>query len=133
MPTRTPLCHFAEGENQEYVRVLIPKSTKILEKRQIEEMGQELFRLIDRLGAKAIVIDFCATEYIGASFLDILTSADKKLQGRLALANVDCKLHDVFRATRLDSRFKIFTPSEGLPAAILALSSTSAEKHSPSR
>lgn len=77
---------------------------KILDEANIEQIGQELFGLVDQDGRKQIVLDFSLVEYLSSAALGKLITMHKKVTaagGKLALCNIQKDILDVFKITQL--------------------------------
>jgi anti-sigma B factor antagonist len=96
---------------------------RILDKPNIEEIGDQLFQLVDDLGRTKLLVDFSNVEYLSSAALGKLITLDKKIQaagGWLVLCNVEAKIHEVFRTARLDKILQIHEKGESDPEANLA-------------
>ena len=83
---------------------------KILDETNIQNIGNQLFALVDEDGRKKIVLDFSVVEYLSSAALGKLITLNKKLQqagGKLILCNIDAQIFEVFEITKLDRFFKI--------------------------
>ena len=54
---------------------------KILDEANINEVGKQLFALIDEDGRRKIVLDFSVVEYLSSAALGKLITMDKKAKG----------------------------------------------------
>lgn len=87
----------------------------LLDKRVLGLRAEQLFDdyllpLADRLAGDGLVVDFSLVRYFGSdSFARLLQLAArvKAAKGWLRLCSVDPGLREVFRVTRLDTRFAI--------------------------
>jgi anti-sigma B factor antagonist len=83
---------------------------KILDEANIQELGQELFHLVDADGRKALLLNFSAVEFLSSAALGKLITLDKKVkshQGRLMLSNIRPEIYEVFKITKLNRLFDI--------------------------
>ena len=83
---------------------------KILDEQNIQMIGDDLFRLVDELGRRKVLLNFANVEFMSSAALGKLITLNKKLQqagGRLVLCNIDPQIHEVFEITKLDKFFKI--------------------------
>lgn len=83
---------------------------KILDETNIQEIGNQLFGLIDEDNRSKIILDFSVVEYLSSAALGKLITMDKKVKansGKLRLASIRPEILDVFTITRLDKIFDI--------------------------
>ena len=83
-------------------RVLGARATSLFE--------DHLFPIADDLGGDGLVIDFSRVTYFGSdSFGRLVQLAGRvdRSSGWLTLCHVDARIREVFRVTRLDTRFDI--------------------------
>lgn len=83
---------------------------KLLNDQTLEQTGELLFRLADRLQKRKLVLDFAQVEYLQSSVLGKLVTLSKKVAaagGRLVVKNVHPKVHAVFTLTKLDQVFEL--------------------------
>ena len=91
------------------VSVVQFKDRKILDESNIQEMGRELFELIEQNRAK-ILLNFMNVEFLSSAALGKLITLDKKLKaakGQLKLSNIRPEIYEVFAITRLNKLFDI--------------------------
>ncbi|MDG2407480.1 MAG: STAS domain-containing protein [Pirellulales bacterium] len=91
------------------VSVVQFKDRKILDESNIQEMGRELFELIEQKRAK-ILLNFMNVEFLSSAALGKLITLDKKLKaakGQLKLSNIRPEIYEVFAITRLNKLFDI--------------------------
>jgi len=83
---------------------------KILDEANIQEMGEELFRLVEKENRKLLVLNFASVEFLSSAALGKLITLDKKVKahgGRLKLSNIRPEIREVFTITRLDKLLDI--------------------------
>jgi anti-sigma B factor antagonist len=83
---------------------------KILDEANINEVGKQLFALIDEDGRRKIVLDFSVVEYLSSAALGKLITMDKKAKGaksKLRLCCIKPDIYEVFEITRLNKIFDI--------------------------
>ncbi len=91
------------------VAVVQFKDRKILDESNIQEMGRELFDLVEQKRAK-ILLNFMNVEFLSSAALGKLITLDKKLKaakGQLKLSNIRPEIYEVFAITRLNKLFDI--------------------------
>ena len=82
---------------------------KILDESNIQEMGRELFELVEQKRAK-ILLNFMNVEFLSSAALGKLITLDKKMKaakGQLKLSNIRPEIYEVFAITRLNKLFDI--------------------------
>lgn len=92
------------------VRVVEFEDRKILEDFIINQIGAQLADLVDENPEPRIVLDFKNVEHLSSAALGVLITLDKQVaerQGKLALANIQPQIYEVFRITRLNKLFNI--------------------------
>ena len=83
---------------------------KILDEANIQEMGEELFRLVEKENRKLLLLNFASVEFLSSAALGKLITLDKKVKahgGRLKLSNIRPEIREVFTITRLDKLLDI--------------------------
>ena len=83
---------------------------KILDATYIEELGAQLFHLIERDYRKKLLLNFTDVEFLSSAALNKLIILDKKAKthgGVLKLSNLKAEIHEVFVITRLNQLFEI--------------------------
>jgi anti-sigma B factor antagonist len=93
---------------------------KILNEQEIQNIGDELFSLVEAEGRRKVLLNFGNVEYLSSAALGKLITLNKKLQassGRLILCNIDPQIYDVFEITKLDRFFTIQKEEQAAPQA----------------
>jgi anti-sigma B factor antagonist len=83
---------------------------KILDAGVIQELGEEMFGLVENDGVKSMLLDFGNVEFLSSAALNKLIILDKKVKqfkGRLKLCNLRPEIQEVFVITRLNQLFEI--------------------------
>ena len=89
---------------------------KILDATYIEEMGSELFDLIEKDGCQKLLLNFTDVEFLSSAALNKLIILDKKIKtngGEMKLSNLRPEIYEVFVITRLNQLFDIKDDQEG--------------------
>lgn len=92
------------------VTVVRFKDKKIVEDINIEELGRELFHLIEEDGRKKLLLNFSTVDFLSSSALGKLITLEKKVRahgGVLKLSNIRPEIYEVFTITKLDRLFDI--------------------------
>jgi anti-sigma B factor antagonist len=83
---------------------------KILDEANIQELGQELFQLIEDEDRKNLLLNFSSVEFLSSAALGKLITLDKKVKargGKLKLSNIRPEIYEVFAITKLNKLFDI--------------------------
>jgi anti-sigma B factor antagonist len=83
---------------------------KILDEANIQELGQELFELVEEQGKKKLLLNFLNVEFLSSAALGKLITLDKKVKshvGKLKLSNIRPEIYEVFKITKLNKLFDI--------------------------
>jgi anti-sigma B factor antagonist len=78
---------------------------KIVDAQLIQNIGDELNSLVEGDGRRKVLLNFGNVEYLSSTALGILISLNKKLKafgGRLILCDIDPRIYEVFKITKLD-------------------------------
>ena len=83
---------------------------KILDEAGIQELGAELFFLIEHDNRRSILLNFENVDFLSSAALGKLITLDRKVkaaQGRLKMSNIRPELLEVFQITKLNKVFDI--------------------------
>ena len=83
---------------------------KILDEGNIQEVGQELFALIEQEHRKKVLLNFCNVDFLSSAALGKLIKLEKKVRdsgGLLKLSNIRPEIYEVFVITKLVRVFDI--------------------------
>ena len=83
---------------------------KILDETAIQELGRELFQLVEEDGRQNVLLNFSSVEFLSSAALGKLITLDKKVKahnGSLKLSNIRPEIYEVFAITRLNKLFDI--------------------------
>jgi anti-sigma B factor antagonist len=83
---------------------------KILDEANIQELGHELYHLVEKDGRKQLLLNFSNVEFLSSAALGKLITLDKKVKvsgGRLQLSNIRPEIYEVFAITKLNKLFDI--------------------------
>jgi anti-sigma B factor antagonist len=83
---------------------------KILDEANIQELGQELFQLIEDEKRKNLLLNFSSVEFLSSAALGKLITLDKRVKahaGKLKLSNIRPEIYEVFAITKLNKLFDI--------------------------
>ena len=83
---------------------------KIIDPETIQELGQELFDLVDKDDRKKMILNFTHVEFLSSAALGKLITFHKKSKranAELILTNISPEIFQVFAITNLDKLFQI--------------------------
>ena len=83
---------------------------KIIEEASIQELGADLFGLVEQLNRRNILLDFSDVEFLSSAALGKLITLDRKVKsakGRLKMCNIRPEILEVFQVTKLNKVFDI--------------------------
>ncbi len=83
---------------------------KIIEDVNIQELGQELFRLVEVDNCRKILLNFSEVDFLSSAALGKLITMDKKAKKHgsvLKLSNIRPEIYEVFAITKLNRLFDI--------------------------
>lgn len=93
---------------------------KLMDQKVIQEVGDELFALVEKEQRKNVLLNFDNVEFLVSAALNKLILLDKKTKtagGKLLLCNLKPEIFDIFAVTRLTQLFQIKrTEQEALAA-----------------
>ena len=85
--------------------------SKIVTEENIQEVGDQLYSLVEDEGHKQLLLNFGNVQYLSSAALGKLINLKKKVsavKGKLKLCCIHQDLLEVFRITRLDQVFEIY-------------------------
>lgn len=83
---------------------------KILDETGIQELGAELFSLIEHDNRRSMLLNFENVDFLSSAALGKLITLDRKVksaQGRLKMSNIRPEILEVFQITKLNKVFDI--------------------------
>lgn len=83
---------------------------KILDEASIQELGGELFQLVEQENRGKLVLNFSKVDFLSSAALGKLITLDKKVKarsGKLKLSNIRPEIYEVFAITKLNKLFDI--------------------------
>ena len=102
-------------ETSDGVTIVSFVDTKIVSEENITEVGDQLYSLVEEEGHKLLLLNFGNVQYLSSAALGKLINLKKKVgavNGKLKLCCIHSELLEVFRITRLDKVFDIFTEEQ---------------------
>ncbi|GMU20305.1 MAG: hypothetical protein AMXMBFR13_04020 [Phycisphaerae bacterium] len=89
--------------------------SSILDTLQVQQIGEELYQLVDAQARRKIILDFDKVRFLSSSALGVLITLHKKAQaikGRVVLCNVRDEIRKIFKITSLDKLFEFHEHEE---------------------
>ncbi|HEV3261884.1 MAG TPA: STAS domain-containing protein [Gemmataceae bacterium] len=84
--------------------MVVTFTDKILDEANIQAIGGELSRLVDRLADRRLHLDLAKVRFLSSTWLGKFITILKSLRaagGQLTLYNTDAQIYEVFEVTRL--------------------------------
>jgi len=109
-------------ENRSGITVVNFLDFSVLDRTQIEAIGNELLDLVADGARKKVLINFEDVDYLSSAMLGKLIAVHKRLalnKGELKLCGIKASIREVFEITRLDKVFDIYPDRESAIAAFL--------------
>ena len=97
-------------EYSEKAAVITFTDEKILEEKDIQALQESVMSVIEQNHGANMILDFCNVQFLSSAVLGLLIRISKKIyedQGQLKLCNINPKIHEVFKITRLTKIFDI--------------------------
>ena len=96
----------------------------ILEEKDIQALRESIMSVIEQTERINLILDFCNVRFLSSAVLGLLIRISKKIyerDGQLRLCNINPKIYEAFKITRLTKIFDIYKNTEdaveSLPAA----------------
>lgn len=92
------------------VTVIRFRDRKIVEDINIQELGSEMFQLVDVENRDKLLLNFSSVDFLSSAALGKLITLDKKMKahgGVLKLSNIRPEIFEVFTITKLNRLFDI--------------------------
>jgi anti-sigma B factor antagonist len=111
-------------EYAENATIITFTDESILEEKDIQTLQESIMSVIEQAERVNLILDFCNVRFLSSAVLGLLIRVSKKVyerDGQLRLCNINPKIYEVFKITRLTKIFDIFkdveSAVESLPAA----------------
>jgi len=89
---------------------------KILEEKDINELQESLMSVIESASSRiSLILDFGNVRFLSSAVLGLLIRVSKRIyeqEGQLRLCNINPKIFEIFKITRLTKTFDIYTDVE---------------------
>ena len=96
--------------NTNGVAIVSFNDKKILDEASIQELGTELFGLVEAQAGSGILLNFDNVEFLSSAALGKLITLDRKVKatkGHLKMCNIRPEIFEVFQITKLNKVFDI--------------------------
>jgi len=111
-------------EYAENATIITFTDESILEEKDIQTLQESIMSVIEQSERVNLILDFCNVRFLSSAVLGLLIRVSKKiyeLDGQLRLCNINPKIYEIFKITRLTKIFDIFkdveSAAESLPPA----------------
>ena len=84
---------------------------KILEEKDIRALQESVMSVIEQADRMNLILDFHNVQFLSSAVLGVLIRVSKRIyerDGQLRLCNIQPKIHEVFKITRLTKVFDIY-------------------------
>jgi len=102
-------------EEQDGVTCIAFVDRNILDEANIQQIGDEITRLIDEQAQPRLLISFDNVDHLSSAALGTLITVNNQIRGKdgqLRLANIDPQIYEVFVITKLNKLFQIHDTAE---------------------
>ncbi len=102
-------------QDQDGVKRIEFVERNILDEANIQQIGDEIGRVVDAQDAPKVLISFTNVDHLSSAALGTLITINNKIRGKdgqLRLAEIDPQIYEVFVITKLNKLFQIFDTSE---------------------
>ena len=90
-------------------------SEKILEEKDIQALQESIISVIEQAERINLILDFCNVRFLSSAVLGLLIRISKRVyqrDGQLRLCNINPKIYEIFKITRLTKIFDIYKDLE---------------------
>ncbi len=97
------------------VTVVNLADASILDAQQVQQIGDELYDLVDKQARRKIIIDFSKVRFLSSSALGVLITLRKKadqIKGKVVFCSLREDLRKVFKITNLEKMFEFYDNEE---------------------
>jgi len=84
---------------------------KVLEEKDIQSLQSSIMSVVEQAGRINLILDFCNVRFLSSAVLGLLIRISKKLyerESQLRLCNINPKIYEIFKITRLTKVFDIY-------------------------
>jgi len=98
-------------EYSENATIVTFTDEKILEEKDIQALQNSIMSVVEQTEQINLILDFSTVRFMSSAVLGFLIRLSKRLyehDGLLGLCNIDSKIYEVFKITRLTKVFDIY-------------------------
>jgi len=103
-------------EYSENATIVTFTDEKILEEKDIQAIQESIMSVVESAsGGINLILDFCNVRYLSSAVLGLLIRVSKRIcerESQLRLCNINPKLYEIFKITRLNKAFDIYRDVE---------------------
>jgi len=91
------------------VTIVTLQEARLLESRQLETVGEQLYHLVDQMDRKKLVVDCSKVQFLASAAISVFVNLQKKstaIKGTLIICGMRKELMQVFEITKLTKLFK---------------------------
>ncbi len=88
---------------------------KILEEKDIKALSDSILSVIEQAERINLILDFGNVRFLSSAVLGLLIRVSKRIyecEGQLGLCNINPKIYEIFKITRLTKTFDIYNSVE---------------------
>ena len=88
---------------------------KILEERDIKALQESIMSIVEQAERINLILDFGNVRFLSSAVLGLLIRISKRIyerDGQLRLCNINAKIYEIFKITRLTKTFDIYKDVE---------------------
>jgi anti-sigma B factor antagonist len=96
---------------------------KILEERDIKSLQESIMPVIEQSEQVHFILDFRSVKFLSSAVLGLLLRVSKKIYEKnstLRMCNINPKIYEIFKITRLNKIFDIYDELEGAMESLSA-------------
>ena len=93
------------------VTVVDFEDARILDTFQVEELGKQLYHLVDAQNRKKLILDFSKVQFLSSSALGILLDLHRRakaIKGEVVLCGLRPEIKQIFDIMKLNKLFKLY-------------------------
>ena len=83
---------------------------KLLDAQDIQELQEALMSVVKQARQQKLILDFCNVQFLSSAVLGLLVRVHKNIcerRGQLQLRNINTKIYEIFKITKLTEIFDI--------------------------
>ncbi len=91
------------------VTIVTLLESRLLESQQLDALGQELYRLVDQMDRKKLIVDCTKVQFLASAAISVFVNLQRKssaIRGTLIICGMRKEIMQVFEITRLTKLFK---------------------------